>query len=346
MKNISEKSLRTLLDGVFRHYEVTDKDIKVIVDGLVEPTLRGIDTHGIRLTETYVNEIEGGRSNRFPNFSEISSKGAMSVIDADNALGLIAGKTAMDRAICLAKDFGISAVGVKNSNHFGAASYYTLQAAKNNMIGLCVSNADALVAPHNGLNKLLGTNPISFAAPADGDFSFCLDMATSQISYSKVKNYLKNDKIIEQHWAIDDQGRDSSLTRKVNALLPLGGYKGQGLGMMVQVLAGVLMGMPFDHELTHLYEEPYSEPRRIGHFFIAINIGDFLDISAFKETMSKLFHVYNSSESRGDTKIYIPGEKEKESESNRKMFGIPLSQEEYIYFEKWAKKLNLEMELM
>jgi ureidoglycolate dehydrogenase (NAD+) len=343
MKKISERSARSLIGGIFTSLGLCEEHVAILVDGLVVPSLRGVDTHGMRLLETYVNEVEGGRSKAHPNIAVARENKSALLIDADDALGIVAGMYAMKEAVTLARRNGIAAVAVKNSNHYGAASNYTLYASEQGMLGISVSNSDALVAPFNGINALFGTNPISFSAPAK-ERTFCLDMATSQISYSNIKNCLETDRQLQCGWAVDTSGHDSAQSREVNALQPLGGYKGQGLGMMASILSVLLTDMPFDHELSHLYEAPYSEPRKVGHFFIAIDIEGFCKPEHFKMRLGRLLDTMTGSDTRDDERIYFPGQKEIECRAHRALRGIPMLPGESRFIESWAEKLGQSVE--
>src|SRR5262249_61634872 len=169
---------------------------------------------------------------------------------------------------------------VANSNHFAAASVYTLEMARQGVLGLAFTNSDALVAPSGGRHPLFGTNPLSLAvAGADGEL-FCVDMATSQVAYSKVKSHRERGLPLEPGWALTPEGEDAASAEsggEIGALQPLGGYKGHGLGMLVEVLCALLAGMPLDHELSHLYAPPYDTPRQVAHLFLAFDLAAFGD---------------------------------------------------------------------
>jgi ureidoglycolate dehydrogenase (NAD+) len=227
---------------------LSDNDAQLISDCLIQTSLRGTDTHGIRLFATYCLKFENGRANKRPNMQFERDTPLSSILDADNANnanGIVAGRYAMQQAIDKAKALGLAMVVVKNSNHFAAANFTRL-ACEQNCIGLSMSmsNSDALVALQGGEQPFLGTNPIAFSVPGEQGQSFDLDFATSQVAYSKVMAYLATGQDLPQGWAIDAQGQDSSLgqtgEQSVQALKPLGGYKGQGLGLMVQMLTSVL----------------------------------------------------------------------------------------------------------
>jgi len=307
---------------------VSKLDAEIVSKSLIETSLQGIDTHGVRLFPYYVKEYEGGRSNKKPRYLVENETDNSALIDAGGANGIVAGKYAMGICIDKARKSGISVVSVKNSNHFGAASIYTKMASDSDLIGISMSNSDALVAPEGYSKAFVGTNPISISVPSDDELPFLLDFATSQVAYSKVKNYLERGIVVPSGWGIDEKGVDSSISSKLEALSPLGGYKGMGMAFMVQMLTCVLSGTPLDHELSHLYSPPYNKPRNISHFFMAINPELFVGLAAFKRSASRLMnealHLYPG--------ITLPGIKELDESKRRHAHGIPLSYSEYEYF--------------
>lgn len=299
-----------------------------VVDGLIGASLRGIDTHGVRLFPTYLAELDGGRAKAKPQLQWSACGGGAKRLDAGGALGLVAGMVATHEVIRLAREQGIAAVSVGNSNHFAAASAFTLEIAKAGMIGICCSNADALVAPFEGTTALFGTNPLSICAPAD-DGVFCLDMATSQIAFSHLKARFARQEALPEGWALGPDGADAAGARswdQVAALKPLGGYKGQGLAMAVSILCGLLAGTPLDHELTHFYSQPFDSGRCVSHLFIALDIGSFLPLPMFRERLTHyLDHVRRSAPGG---RVHVAGDLEASAARVRREQGIPLNDED------------------
>jgi LDH2 family malate/lactate/ureidoglycolate dehydrogenase len=256
---------------------------------------------------------------------------AARTLDAGHALGLVAGRLACAEAVRLAREHGVGVVSVRNSNHFGAAAVYTLEMARQGAIGLALTNSDALVAPFGGVRPLFGTNPISFAAPGEGDEGVCADFATSQVSYSRVKHYRSQGLPLEPGWAVTGMGEDG----EISALKPLGGHKGQGLAMMVEILCPLLAGMPFDHELSHLYGEPYDQPRQVAHLFLAFDPGAFLDAAAFRASVSRLMRLVREQPPAVPGEgVRVPGDPEEECAARRRVEGIPLTADELAAFRR------------
>ncbi|MDY7093729.1 MAG: Ldh family oxidoreductase [Acidobacteriota bacterium] len=322
----SPHRLYRAMTGALLRRGVSERHAAYVADGLLEASLRGVDTHGVRLFATYLSELDGGRAKARPELSWTSGAPATRVLDAGGALGLVAGRIGCDAAVELAKEHGVGVVVVKNSNHFGPASYYTLQMARAGAIGFSCTNSDALVAPFSGRDPFIGTNPLSLAALGNDGDTFCADLATSQISYSKVKHKLRQGEALESGWAVAEDGTDAGgqSEGQVAALKPLGGYKGQCLGMMVEVLSAVLAGEPLDHELSHLYEPPYDRPRRVAHFFLAMDLPAFTDPDAFRGRLSSLCRQVRDQDAVGDEPVVVPGDPEAASTTERRQQGIPL----------------------
>lgn len=341
MKWVQHTELRQLLERVLVRLDLSERHRQWMIDGLVEPSLRGVDSHGIRLLPTYLAELRGGRAKISPTLNFNQSFLAITQLDADQAPGLVAGFAAMEHAVEQARKLGVGIVSVRNANHFGAASNFTLAAAEQGMIGLCMSNADALVAPHNGLEKQLGTNPISFAAKGSDGQLFCLDMATSQVSFSKVARALDKGQAIDSDWLADDQSTPQAVD-EIGALAPLGGYKGQGLGMMVGIMAGLLNNCPLDKDMSHLYEKPFDKPRHVGFWMMALNIEAFTCPSTFAQNLTQLMSNIRAGKTSGDKPIEVAGDREWRTKAQRIEQGIPLTDKELGYLNALAQEHGLK----
>ncbi len=341
MIRFPRERLAGIMSAALGRRGLTPEHAGFVVDGLLTASLRGIDTHGVRLFPVYLAELDGGRARARPDIRWQPGAPAFRLMDAGHALGLVAGRVACREAVRLAKANGIAGVAVRSSNHFGAASVYSLEMARAGVVGFAFTNSDALVAPAGGVAPLFGTNPLSAAAAGAGADLFCVDMATSQVSYSKVKSHRERGLPLAPGWAVTPDGRDAALDAgagepgpEISALKPLGGHKGQCLGMLVEVLTALLAGMPFDHELSHLYGEPYDEPRQVAHLFLAIDVAAAEDPEVFRARLSRLLHLTRAQEAAPGERVLAPGDLEQEAERERLDRGIPLSAGEAAFFEK------------
>jgi ureidoglycolate dehydrogenase (NAD+) len=325
VKRVSAETLDGRMRSALARRGLSDEHAGWVAGGLLEASLRGIDTHGIRLFPTYLAELDGGRSRARPEMRWLGGARAARVLDAGGALGLVAGRAACAEAVRLARENGVGAVAVRNSNHFGAASVYTLEMARQGLLGLSFTNSDALVAPFHGLTPVFGTNPISMAAEGEKGEVFCADFATSQVSYSKVKHHRAHGLPLDPAWTVGE------------ALRPLGagsGHKGECLGMMVEILCALLAGMPLDHELSHLYAPPYDEPRRVAHFFLAFDLGAFREPGEFRTDLSRLMGIVREQPASGEDPVKVPGDPEAEAMAERFREGIPLADDEAAFFDQ------------
>lgn len=338
MKTVPAATLDLVMRTALLRRGLSEEHAAWVVDGLLETSLRGIDTHGVRLFPTYLAELDGGRSRARPEMQWTGEAGgrAARLLDAGGALGLVAGRTACAEAVRLAREHGVGTVAVRNSNHFGAASVYTLAMARQGVLGMAFTNSDALVAPFNGVRPIFGTNPISLAVQGEGDDLFCADFATSQVSYSKVKHHRAQGIPLEEGWAVAADGQDAARegAGEVSALQPLGGAKGHCLGMMVEILCALLAGTPLDHELSHLYGEPYDEPRQVAHLFLAYDVAAFQDPAAFRARLSRLLRLVREQPAVEGERVVVPGDLESEEAARRRTGGIPLTVEEAAAFER------------
>lgn len=295
-----------------------------VAETLIQASLMGVDTHGVELLPVYLRELDGGRANLAPRLHLSPGKTGATVLDADNALGPVAAAAAAREATARAQRCGIGAVAVARSNHLGAAGVHARAMAAHGQIGIVVSNSDALVAPVGGRVPLLGTNPLAIAAPGQGEDGFFLDMATSAVAYTRVLRSI-TEGTLQAGWAIDVGGHDAVHGGTVAALLPAGGYKGQGLGMAVQLLSALLTRMPFDHELQNMYVEPYDVPRRIGHCFIAIEISAFLPLEEFRPRLTCWLDQFRHTPAATGERVRVPGDLERDARKERRECGIPVS---------------------
>jgi LDH2 family malate/lactate/ureidoglycolate dehydrogenase len=325
----TKQALAEIMYFKLARLQLDENHSRWLVDGLLETSLRGIDTHGIQLFPVYLKEFLHGRCNVSPQFSWKQKRNATCLMDADNANGVVAASAAMQKAQSLAAENGIGIVVVQNTNHIGAASVYTLNVAEKGDIGICMTNSDPLVTIDYSSRAFLGTNPLAVAAPGLGKDMFNLDMATSQVAYSKIRKCAQQGEAIGNNWVAGDVAKDDF------ALLPLGGYKGIGLGMMVQIFTALLAGTPFDVELSHLYDEPFDKPRKIACTMICIDPAAFMEKGAFYQRISDFLALARQQSDN----VILPGDKERASYTTRMKNGIPVSQDESIWITEYQNEL-------
>ncbi|MGW4339280.1 Ldh family oxidoreductase [Rhodococcus koreensis] len=320
---LDEQEARWLASIALVEAGVPEDDADLVAGALVDTSLRGIDTHGLRLLPQYLDELATGVANAAACPTVVRDRGAGLLLDADGALGVLAGLAAARLAADRAKSFGVAAVGVRNSNHFGAASVYTRHLAGQGMIGIAVTSAASRVAPFGGIEPLFGTNPISVAA-GTGDDGLALDMATSQVCFGEVKHRRAEGRPLNSGWATDCDGRPTAEPDEAYALSPLGGYKGQGLAMAVTLLGAVLTGSPPDWQLEQVGEGTPGRSRGVGHFVLALDPGAFSGHEQFAAGLADLLGTVRGATPATGTPVVAPGDPQRAHERERRVRGIPL----------------------
>jgi len=333
IEQLSEFSVRVL-----RHFGVPEDDAQLAAEVLATSDLRGIDSHGVARLHTYFDMLTLERINPRPNVQIARETPSTATVDGDNGLGLVVGPKANAIAMDKAEQVGSGWVSVCNTNHFGIAGYYPLQALQRDLIGLAMTNSTKLVAPLWGAERMLGTNPIAMAFPGLNEPPVVVDFATSAVAYGKIEIARRNGEAIPEGWAVDASGAvtsDPTAMIEGGALLPLGsdrehgGHKGYCLSAMVDMLSCVLSGAnwgPFAPPFALRQEIPErSVGKGIGHFFGALRIDGFIEPAQFKAQVDEWIRVFRATKpAPGTDGPLIPGDPEREAERIRRQEGIPL----------------------
>jgi LDH2 family malate/lactate/ureidoglycolate dehydrogenase len=314
------------LNGLFAATGMTPPDAAYCADAMVQTNLWGIDSHGVLRLPIYITRLRNGAVNPNPNIRAVRSGGAFELLDGDAGLGFVVGRTAMDRAIELARQFNVSAVGVSNSNHFGAAGLYAQMAARQGFIGIVMTNVGPnLVAP-GGSRPITGNNPLAISIPTFREFPFTLDISLSSVAGGKLLLASKKGEKIPLDWATDREGRPTDDPDKAFAgfLLPVGGHKGLGLSYVVDILCGLVSGGATQFGVKSMYKSP-EDPSQTGHFLIVIN--PLLLMS--REEMQARMDMFCETIKRSpmwdpQQEMLLPGEIEYRTEQARRRSGIPL----------------------
>ena len=281
---IQEVALGGFARAILKAAGVPPLTADLVAESLVAANLRGVDSHGVQLLLWYTEQIGIGNVKVHQAGHIVSESGACMVYDGDQGIGQLVSDTCCDHAIRLAKENGIGMVVARNSTHFGACAWWAQKLAGAGCMGIVMCNATALVAPWQGRDKMLGTNPICLAVP--GPRTFLLDMATTTVALNRIyKAVLSGDESIPPGWAMDLEGKPTTdpKTAVEGLPMPLGGYKGSGLAVMVEVLCAVLSGGAM---LTNVGGIHVKEiPMRANHMFLAIDVTRFLPAEEFNARM-------------------------------------------------------------
>jgi len=257
----------------------------------------------------------------------ISESPTTAVYDGQDGLGQVVGTKAMRLAIAKAESAGVGLVTARNSTHYGTAGYYAMMALDQDMIGIALTNSPSLMAPWGGKRAFLGSNPLAIAVPAGKEKPFVLDMATTVVARGAIILAAKKDETIPISWGLNKDGEPTTNAKEANegALLPLGGHKGYGLAMAIEVLVASLAGGPFGPHIGELYKNP-TRAQGVGHFFGAIRIDRFRPATEFKADMDAMIReVKAEPRAKGFDKIMVAGEPEFLVEQERREKGVPLS---------------------
>ncbi len=304
---------------------VPPADAEIVADVLITADLYGIRSHGVAHLRMYYQRMKKGLQKPVTNWTIVRETPTTAVIDGGNGMGMVVAYHSMSIAIEKARRHGLGAVAVRNSSHYGIAGYYSQMAVKAGMVGMSFTNAHPSIAPTFGVRPLLGTNPIAFSAPTDEEFPFMFDASTSIAPRGKIEIAARAGKPIPEGWVIGPNGKptteSSHLIEEMNkgkaALLPLGGsgelmggHKGYGLATLVEILSAAFQDGAFLSQLRDTDDYGNPQPSRIGHFFMAINIENFLPLERFKNTAGRILRELRQyGKAQGSQRIYTAGEK-------------------------------------
>lgn len=335
---IPHESLFQFAKSILTATGSSEKEARLAAQVLLSADLRGVDSHGVARLSGYVRLMDKGRVNTTPKVRVTHETPSTAVMDGDAGLGLVVGPEAMKLAIEKARNVGSGWVAVRNSNHYGIAGYHAMMALKEDCIGIAMTNASPLVAPTFSKERLLGTNPIAVAIPADKEPPFVLDMATTTAANGKLEILQRKGKDAPAGWIQDENGAittDPFGVKEGGALRPLGGdrehgsHKGYGLSSVVDIFSAVLSGANYGPWVPPFvaFMDPASDPvgKGIGHFFGALRIDGFRPSGEFKAHMDNWINRFRNAEPvmKGHD-VLIPGDPERKLEEERKREGIPL----------------------
>ena len=331
--------------SVMRALGLPLEDAATVAALMVDADMQGSDGHGVIRLAPYAKRILAGGINLNPDIKVIQERTAMALVDGDNGMGHLVMKKATELAIHKARTAGIAWVGSRLSNHAGPASLYARMALQHDMIGLyfAVGNANHL-PPWGGLDMLLSTNPIAAAIPTLNEAPVVLDMATTVAAYGKVKAKAQRGEMMPEGWMIDRQGKPllDPTKSEEGFLLPIGGYKGYGLSLIVGILAGTLNGAAMGSQVID-FNKDFSTITNTGQAIAIIDPSAFGDITEFKQNIDTLVRELRSSERMpGVERIWLPGEQSHEKRLSNEAQGILLAPSLIKQLNDLAAQLNIQ----
>jgi LDH2 family malate/lactate/ureidoglycolate dehydrogenase len=342
---IPADAIRTFIAACVTRIGLSPADAAKVAELMTEADLVGADAHGVFRLPQYVQRTQAGGFNPRANITVKKTAPATALVDGDNGFGHLVMARAADTAIELARETGVAWVGVRGSNHAGAAGVYAAMPLKHDMIGLysAVANANHMAA-WGGTELLLGTNPLAVAIPAGTEPPIVLDAATSIVSYGTIKNHKLQHKPMPEGWMVDAKTGDAITDPALSGnglLLPMGGYKGAGLAIVLGLLAGTLNGAFFGRDVIDFNADDASTTNT-GHFMIALDVARFMPIDAFKAEVDRhLRDLRNSKRLPGVDAIRLPGEQRAQRRADRLAHGIPISAELMVKLDALAVEMQV-----
>lgn len=344
---IKMEILTKYLTELFTRVGMPEADATFSADCLVQTNLWGVDSHGVLRLPIYLERLQNGAVNPQPRLSKVQGTAALEVLDGDAGLGFVIGREAIQRAIQLAQEFNIGAVGVVNSNHFGAAGIYARMAAAQGLIGIVMANTGPNMVAPGGSQPITGNNPIALAIPTFAEFPFVLDISLSNVAGGKLLLASKKGEKIPLDWATDKEGRPTADPTQAfqGFLLPVGGHKGLGLSYFVDILCGLITGGVFQHQMKSMYKQP-TKPSQTGHFMIVINPLVIMSQEEMQNRMADFTQTIKTSPMWDESKqMMLPGELEYRTALERSESGIPLPLNLYQELVEWGTRLGANNKL-
>ncbi len=337
--------LEAFCRDVLQAVGVAKEDAACVAASLTAADCRGITSHGAaRLLGVYVRRLQVGSTRATPDIRVVQRKGAVALLDGGGGLGQVVGSEAMRLAVTLAREHGLGAVGVRNSSHFGIGAFFVEQATRAGMVGMAMSNATPNMPPAGARSRFLGTNPFAIGVPGPApERPIVLDMATSVVARGKIVMADKHGESIPSDWAMTDGGEPTTNAAEalLGAVLPMAGYKGSGLAMMIDILSGVLTGAASGQDVVDLYDQS-ERCQGLGHFFVAIDVAAFCPPGEFQSRVERYAEqVRTQPRVPGVDQILLPGDKERSAAGQAALAGVPLSAIDVADLDALARELGV-----
>jgi LDH2 family malate/lactate/ureidoglycolate dehydrogenase len=324
MATVSAERLRDAIGAVIAGLGAEKDEASIVAESLVRAEMRGTDTHGLPYLKLLAERVGVGMVALPTRVTILRDEHATTLLDGGNGIGQYAGWKAMETSLRKAREYGVGLTLVRRTNNLGFLAFYTIEAARQGCVGLAMGNANAAISPWGGADAFFGTNPLSIAVPADGE-PIALDMSSSVVARGKVRKAQRLGEKIPLGWALDETGAptDDPGAALKGTLVPIGGPKGYGLALMVDVLAGMLSGAAFGKEIKSFHQ--LLGPTEVGALTLAIEVDRFMPLDQFRALLRGYVESIRGSRKAKDTaRIYLPGEIEFEKERASRERGVEL----------------------
>lgn len=328
IKTVDHLALSEFCVDVQKGHGVPEADAAAVADCLVGANLMGLDTHGVIRLKFYMDRVKAGGNNPAPDMRIVRENACTALLDADNAMGPVGGRRAMELAIDKAAAAGVGVALVKRCNHYGPAGYYVRMALERGMVGISLSNVLGSMPPTGGAQALIGNNPYAIGFPAGDEAPVVVDGATSKSSWGKLFLCAQTGENLPEGCYTDKDGRPTLSPAAVmdgGALLPFAGHKGYGIAVAIELLTGMLADAALDHDIRHPYKN-LGAPGDNSFFMLAMRVDNFCDGESFRRRMDEWVRLIRGSRrASGVERIWLPGEKECDIRAERLRDGIPLN---------------------
>lgn len=335
MKIVQAEELSALVGSIFRSRGLSERDSGIMADSLVHANLRGTDSHGVLRVPHYVQRLEAGSINPRPHTQVVRTGPATAMVDGDHGFGHVANWDAMGVAVDIAREAGVALVGVNHSNHCGALSFFAYRALQAGMIGIAFTQTDKGVVPFGGRRPFFGTNPLCFGIPSRSGPPIVLDMATSTVAGGHIYKARVENRPIPPTWALDSEGKPTTDPHKAAYWTPAAGAKGYGLGVVIDVLTGILCGGAFGPHIPIMYGG-LDKRRNLCHLVGAVDYRRFAGADLFPDQVTAMADdLHEEPTAEGFDRILAPGEPEHLKTIERSANGIPVDDA------VWSELVNL-----
>jgi LDH2 family malate/lactate/ureidoglycolate dehydrogenase len=341
------RDLRRFCSDVLAGAGLPREEADVVADSLVHANLAGLPSHGVSRLNDYLTRLDKGLIEKETRVEVVKESPTTALLDANNGWGQVVSRKAVEMAADKAREYGSAWIGVRNSNHYGTAAYWTTKLASEGMVGISCTNGSPVMAAFGSRQPSLGTNPISIAVPSPSGRPVVLDMSTSAQARGKILVAAKNKEPIPEGWAITRDGLPTTDAMEAweGTILPLGGPKGSGLAIMIDVLSGVLTGALFGAQMPRMYDDP--APQNLGHLFAAIDVEAMLPMEQFLSRMDeKERETRESPPAAGFDEVLMPGDVEYRKAEEYRRDGVPLSAEIHRELESTAERYGVSTDLI
>jgi LDH2 family malate/lactate/ureidoglycolate dehydrogenase len=343
MKRFRRCDLQRIAEQLAVHAGVTNEDAKIFAQVLIDADVHGTSTHGLSRLGIYLERINRGLIDPKAALTIEHSHGSVLAIDAGNGLGQVQAMKTLSLLKPLARNNGVAAATIRNSQHFGAVSYYCNRAAEDGMILLAMTNCEPAMSPTGGYEPFFGTNPIAASFPRKSGPTVKVDLATSIVARGNIIAANRKKEQIPEGWALGPSGEPTTDAAEAlkGTVLTMAGHKGYALALMVEVFSGVLSGAAIGSDVGSMYKD-LDRKQDVGHFFCLFNIGSFMDTDKFDERMETMVNRLKANKLRADAEeILIPGERSQRAATRNEQHGLSLGDETVAELEKWCKHFGI-----